>query len=355
MMQDQLKKYNLKFTLQSGMLIWHMLYLLICIGSNFHPIIAALQLFDVIIRSDTVGRIVMAISRNLNQFLWTLILLVVTVDVYSLVGLYFLNDRFQDGDVGPLCHDAYSCFLASLNLGLRSGGGIADALQKLKYDEDNKVAYLVNTLFDLSFYIIIVTLLLNLIFGMIIDAFGDLRDEKSSNEEDMENVCFICGLQRSEYERTDNYEKHISKEHNMWKYLAYLVYLQEKSKLYITDFTDLEDYVLDRYKNQDYMWIPVGRSLTLERHLAKGEKEKKSEIEKMKANMDYKFEKLMEQTKYLISRIDEESHGAGGHKMMFKSKQSGLSVSKQNSNIGGSVVNNKPLQRFIKSVGTGKN
>jgi len=357
MMQDRLKKMNRSFTLESGMLIWHMMYFVICMGSSFHPIVAALQLFDITIRSDTVGRIAMAISRNLGQFLWTLVLLFVTVYIYSLVGLYFMNGRFQDGDVGDLCQDAYSCLLASLNYGLRSGGGIADAIQKFKYDEENKVQYLINTLFDLSFFIIIVTLLLNLIFGMIIDAFGDLRDEKSSNEEDMENVCFICGLQRSEYERTDNFERHISKEHNMWKYLAYLVYLQEKSKLYMTDFTDIEDYVLDRYRNKDYMWIPVGRSLTLERHLAKGEKEKKSEIEKMKADIDHKFDKLFEQTKYIINRMDEENHHHHGgrkqhgtHVVKSPNKHHHDGLSKQNSNTSAIT---KPPRSSIKNNGIG--
>ena len=251
------------------------------------------------------GTNTLAVSRNLNQFIWTLILLFVAVYVYSLLGLYFLQDRFQDNDVGALCRDAYSCLLASLNLGLRAGGGIADTIQKFKYDEDNKAEYLVNTLFDLSFFIIIVTVLLNLIFGMIIDAFGDLRDEKSSNEEDKENVCFICGLQRSEYERTDNFEKHIEKEHNMWVYLAYLVYIQDKSRLYPTEMTDTEDYVADRYQNKDYIWVPIGRSLTLERHLVKGEKQKKSEIEKLKEGLDHKLDNILGQTKFLISRMNE--------------------------------------------------
>ena len=323
LMKNKLKLYNIYFTLQSGMFLWHVLYLVICIGSSFHPIIAALQIFDIIIRSDTVHRVYLAVSRNLNQFLWTLILLFVTVYVYSLIGLYFLHERFQDNDVGALCRDAYSCLLASLNLGLRAGGGIADVIQKFKYDPEDKTSYLVHTLFDLSFFIIIVTILLNLIFGMIIDAFGDLRDEKSSNEEDMENVCFICGLQRSEYERTDNFEKHIAKEHNMWVYLAYLIYIQDKARLYSTEMTDTEDYVSDRYHNKDYIWIPIGRSLTLERHLVKGEKQKKSEIEKLKEDIDKKLDNIMGQTKYLISRMDEamgNEHGEGRDRINSFSK-----------------------------------
>jgi len=211
-------------------------------------------------------------------------------------------------------------------LGLRAGGGIADVIQKFKYDPEDKTGYLLHTLFDISFFIIIVTVLLNLIFGMIIDAFGDLRDEKSSNEEDKENVCFICGLQRSEYERTDNFEKHIEKEHQMWAYLAYLMYIQEKSRLYSTEMTDTEDYVSDRYHNKDYIWIPIGRSLTLERHLVRGEKQKKSEIEKLKEDVDKKLDNILGQTKYLISKMNEalgHEHSEGRDKSSARSPTRG--------------------------------
>ena len=258
----------------------------------------------------------------MRQFLWTLFLLFVTVYIYSLVGLHFMNERFVDSDMGQLCQDEFSCLMASLNFGLRAGGGIADAIEKMKYDPENQWRYFVYTLFDLSNYIIICILLLNLIFGMIIDAFGDLRDEKNSDEQDMKNVCFICGLERSEYERTANFERHISKEHNMEMYLAYLVYLQEKSKRYATDFTDLEDYVLDRYENKDHAWVPIGRSLTLETHFKKGEKAKKSEIEKLREEMDKNFEKVMDQTRYLVSRVDEVSGQGHDHNLHHSQSQS---------------------------------
>jgi len=73
-----------------------------------------------------------------------------------------------------------------LNLGLRNGGGIADAIQYKYYDPDsnNIGEFIVRIIFDLSFFILMIILLLNLIFGMIIDAFGELRDEKTRNDDD---------------------------------------------------------------------------------------------------------------------------------------------------------------------------
>lgn len=50
---------------------------------------------------------------------------------------------------------------------------------------------------------------LNIIFGIIIDTFAgififqylkELRDRRNKMEEDMRNICFICGLDRGVFD-----------------------------------------------------------------------------------------------------------------------------------------------------------
>lgn len=43
------------------------------------------------------------------------------------------------------------------------------------------------------FFFIVIIIVLNLIFGVIIDTFADLRSEKQNKEEILKNSCFICG------------------------------------------------------------------------------------------------------------------------------------------------------------------
>lgn len=57
--------------------------------------------------------------------------------------------------------------------GIRAGGGIGEALGQLTRDSDH---YWFRVIFDLSFFIIIIICLLNIIFGIIIDTFAALRD-----------------------------------------------------------------------------------------------------------------------------------------------------------------------------------
>lgn len=57
--------------------------------------------------------------------------------------------------------------------------------------------------YDLLFFFIVIIIVLNLIFGVIIDTFADLRSEKQKKEEILKTTCFICG-ERWEYR---NYPK----------------------------------------------------------------------------------------------------------------------------------------------------
>ncbi len=54
--------------------------------------------------------------------------------------------------------------------------------------------FLLRTAFDLTFFFIVIVIIIqNLIFGVIIDTFAALRAEKNHKEEVLKNTCFICG------------------------------------------------------------------------------------------------------------------------------------------------------------------
>jgi hypothetical protein len=86
--------------------------------------------------------------------------------------------------------------MSTLNFGLRNGGGIGDSLPSNSWYNDAKEVYLLRSINDLSFMIIIILLFFNIIFGIIIDTFAGLRDEAAVMEDDIKNVCYICGIDR---------------------------------------------------------------------------------------------------------------------------------------------------------------
>jgi hypothetical protein len=59
------------------------------------------------------------------------------------------------------------------------------------------------------------------VFGIIIDTFGDLRGQAKDKQDDMNGVCFICGISRDEFDRNANgFEDHTEHDHNVWLLLA---------------------------------------------------------------------------------------------------------------------------------------
>ncbi len=52
------------------------------------------------------------------------------------------------------------------------------------------------SLYDFFNFFIMINLVTEIIAGIIIDTFAILREEMDGKTEDMENFCFICGLDR---------------------------------------------------------------------------------------------------------------------------------------------------------------
>ena len=85
------------------------------------------------------------------------------------------------------------------------------------------------SLYMISFYLVIITFLLNAIFGIILDSFAELRGADAAKKADMDNVCFICGLDRFVLDtKGGGFDRHIEHEHNMWHYLYLAVHLRLK-------------------------------------------------------------------------------------------------------------------------------
>ncbi|XP_070408081.1 ryanodine receptor 3-like [Nothobranchius furzeri] len=74
------------------------------------------------------------------------------------------------------------CYLFHMYVGVRAGGGIGDELE----DPAGDPYELYRILFDITFFFFVIVILLAIIQGLIIDAFGELRDQQEQVKEDME-------------------------------------------------------------------------------------------------------------------------------------------------------------------------
>lgn len=64
---------------------------------------------------------------------------------------------------------------------------------------------------------------MQLLTGLIIDAFGELRDQLESVKENMESNCFICGINKEYFDKVPHgFDTHVQLEHNLANYMYVL-------------------------------------------------------------------------------------------------------------------------------------
>jgi hypothetical protein len=126
---------------------------------------------------------------------------------------------------------------------------------------------------DNLFFFIIIIILLNVIFGIIIDTFSDLRTKKIKMQEDTTQRCFICGIDKHVFDRAIDqqqrgFKHHITQDHNMWNYLYFIIHIWEQDK---DDDDGLEQYVRRCVDTDDIAFFPLNRAMRLRLTKSAGE------------------------------------------------------------------------------------
>ncbi|XP_042714042.2 inositol 1,4,5-trisphosphate receptor type 3 isoform X1 [Chrysemys picta bellii] len=321
--------------------LYHVAYIVTSIlGLFVHELFYSILLFDLIYREETLFNVIKSVTRNGRSILLTALLALILVYLFSIVGFLFLKDDFimevdrlpdnksKDGPLGMqrnmeafmescsddkiscsavpdvlrddeednserACDTLLMCIVTVLNHGLRNGGGVGDILRKPSKDES---LFPARVIYDLLFFFIVIIIVLNLIFGVIIDTFADLRSEKQKKEEILKTTCFICGLERDKFDnKTVSFEEHIKYEHNMWNYLYFIVLVRVKNK---TDYTGPESYVAQMIKNKNLDWFPRMRAMSLVSNEGEGEQ---NEIR----SLQDKLNSTMKLVSHLTSQLNE--------------------------------------------------
>ncbi|XP_035209634.1 inositol 1,4,5-trisphosphate receptor type 1-like isoform X3 [Stegodyphus dumicola] len=213
------------------------------------------------------------------------------------------NDDVDDDDktVERACDSLLMCIVTTLNQGLRNGGGIGDVLRAPSSKESLFVA---RVIYDLLFFFVVIIIVLNLIFGVIIDTFADLRSEKQQKEEILKNTCFICGLDRASFDnKTVSFEEHIRCEHNMWHYLYFIVLVRVKDP---TEFTGPESYVASMIKDRNLDWFPRMRAMSLAADEAEGEQNEMRTLQVQLENTQKLVSTLSHQLAELRDQMTEQ-------------------------------------------------
>ncbi|TGZ67043.1 hypothetical protein CRM22_004998 [Opisthorchis felineus] len=195
---------------------------------NFNYFLYACHLLDVAVSFKTLRTIIQSVTHNGKQLVLTVMLTSIVIYLYTVIAFNFLRKFYvkdNDGVQDPKCNDMMTCFIFHLHTGLRAGGGIGDEIEAP--DGDEREGFRI--MFDLTFFFFVIVILLAIIQGLIIDAFGDLRDQLEQVKEDLESKCFICGIGKEYFDKIPHgFEQHVEKEHNFANYMYFLMHIINK-------------------------------------------------------------------------------------------------------------------------------
>uniref|UniRef100_A0A3B4UZ35 Ryanodine receptor 2 n=1 Tax=Seriola dumerili TaxID=41447 RepID=A0A3B4UZ35_SERDU len=196
------------------------------------------------------------VSAPVFQLVLTVGLLAVVVYLYTVVAFNFFRkfyNKSEDGELPDMkCDDMLTCYMFHMYVGVRAGGGIGDQIEDPAGDEYE----IYRIIFDITFFFFVIVILLAIIQGLIIDAFGELRDQQEQVKEDMETKCFICGIGNDYFDTVPHgFETHTLQEHNLANYLFFVMYLINKDE---TEHTGQESYVWKMYQERCWEFFPAG-------------------------------------------------------------------------------------------------
>ena len=204
--------------------------------------------------SQTLNSILSAIVSKTKQISITVMFLFIVVLCFTIIGFYLLPEEFEyDDGKSNYCETYFSCFLFIIDFGLRSGGGIGDVLNKKSLTNERNIFWGRFT-YDILFWLIVILMMLNIIMGIVIDTFSELREKIHKEDDDKENTCMICGKKRDYFDKFNkDFNHHLSVEHNPWNYFLYIIYIKDKD---MCKRNSHENYVWNCYKIEDFSWVP---------------------------------------------------------------------------------------------------
>lgn len=242
------------------------IYFIAILISVFHSTVyefSILLLFVVII-SNEIRKIGRVFSENAKILNLVIVLCIFMVYFYSIVCYFYYQSLFvEQSEANSYGSTLLLSFTSNLNLGLRFSS-ITEVMTNPPITTPG--LFWGNYVYGFSHFILINIIVINILFGIIIDAFGKIRQEKSELQNKVNNTCFMCGLEKKDFELQNlNWREHIFEHHYMYNYMAFRIMLlkvKQENRLPHLDRVSLK--ISNMIDSSNYNFVPLKRAKGLE-------------------------------------------------------------------------------------------
>ena len=228
------------------------------LGIIVHPFFYGFMLVELVVRIEVMKNVLLAIYVPRQQIIITLILFLVLIYFFSLFALQYFTSHFPNQkDTNTFL----KTYLRMFDQTFKQDGGIGTYLDQSQ--DPNYVPYIPKAFvglrfwFDNIFYYIILLLIFQMFLSIIIDYFGNQRENQEEFTQTVESQCLICGSSREDLEKIYSNHKsafqiHTNYDHNVCDYICYLVYLQSLTNR----DQNVEEPVWKMHLNNNYLFLP---------------------------------------------------------------------------------------------------
>ena len=246
------------------MLIFEFLMSIVCLIVEKSEILYPFLVIPVIFINETLKNIIISIRLNFKQFCLTFCCAFIIIYVFSNLYFFFLNSDFESelnyyND--NYCKTLIFSFLNALDNGLRARGGLGDSGKRISFLK-NSAHYIFRLILDDLFFLFIVIIMIDMVFGIVVKSFDALRYRNQKFHSDKINHCFICHSHRDSLEKMrKNFNEHIKRTHNLWNYVEYMIILKLKD---IHELNAINQYVRGKIDRKDITWLPTYKDINKE-------------------------------------------------------------------------------------------
>lgn len=252
--------YRIRYLALESSVMYYATYTTMAIlGIILHPFFFAFHLYEIMNQFTTCRIFIQSIIVPWRQLILAFLFYNILIYEYAVLAYYFFWRYFVDSKpedslhVGHYCDTLYMCYVTVFDQTNKEPGGVGSYLDF--FDENATFENNYRSVYDVTFKILVPIIMLSIVKGIIVDTFGALRELDQGKTEDMESRCFICGIERESFDkiRTKTFIEHIKESHNMWDYVHFLIYLNQKAK---TELSGEEYYVYSDFQRGKYQWVP---------------------------------------------------------------------------------------------------
>ena len=242
-----------------------------------------------------------AVGSNAQQVIMTFLFMLVIIYIYAIMAYLAFADTFVLSGSLPVCTSLWQCLIATADDSLRANDvgavimpyttpNLATLTSDASGRTDETFRFYFVHLFAFTFWLIVVVsararsakyqiqlahsapsrrlkhltcglrrvfaqiIMLNAVFGIMIDSFGELRAARKEIKRKNETECFICGVERFLFEtKGGGFQKHIDEHHNMWNYLFLITAIRDKDE---TQYNGWEQHVAEKLAKKDTSFLP---------------------------------------------------------------------------------------------------